>query len=70
MDLFNPQEDWVLDDQEELNSIFSSLENEFQTYLQEDGVEQVSLLFLNFIYYFFSVPISNSISEFVLNLFS
>ncbi len=44
MDLFNPQEDWVLDDQEELNSIFSSLENEFQTYLQEDGVEQVSLI--------------------------
>ena len=44
MDLFNPQEDWVLDDQEELNSIFCSLENEFQTYLQEDGVEQVSLI--------------------------
>jgi len=65
MDLFNPQEDWVLDDQEELNSIFCSLENEFQTYLQEDGVEQVSLLFLNFIYYFFfSVSISKSISKF------
>ena len=52
LELFNPQEDWVWNDQE-LNSILCSLEEEFRNYSQEaEYDQQTSFLQVSKFYFF------------------